>query len=748
MNIIIKYISFVIGTGVLAAGCASSDRIVRMSGGVLDEYSAPSGIRIRSEKYQKVSRELSSSVRADKNAVAGMDDTLINIWPFFFCSNAYWSALWPFIDKDPYGFAIRPFYNHEGDDYSILFPLTAWNNASGNGWVLLWAWNKNGCGLVPFNWQWQEKESGGSWLFPLWDSSYDHRKLYYRNRNDNLFWVQEQSSWIIPVYYSRGTQVDNGQWKWLFGSRFDNKQFRNEWNYRFAGKREYPANAAALEKYRQEVFDKLPRIESKSFWIIPFYIGEYESNGDFLRRYFLLAGEQKTKEKYSFDVMGKLFGLYETSETHTGFCSWALLSCFDKAIYEKNSPLRQKFNNLSSLIRYDRPFSQQKPAMADALKAIDPALKLPETVVDYHTCNLYFAELRKKYDFPTGVRYEGLFFPFFKYTVDAEKSSWCVLPLLTWGKRTGDGSEFFSLPLLSRIKTDKKSEKTEIFARLVYYSDSEYRMRRDYKVFDRNKRSVTGDQCSELHDIYALGGLFYRGKFGFNVVKGGYKAEDIETLRVSLKKLPGQRSVLNKEQQQIVRETGLNDRWQTKGEIERLKKLIRYEELKIQTEKLHQRESAYMRDVNRAVEIAGKIGLKLDAATIGNKKSAEAAADRLLADYTELRFKEDIGNGLFFRREAFYNGDYNWHFLGIIAGGAKNGARESSHILHLLYRYRKEGNRSEKIIFPFISVVQDGDDSRFSVLWRVFSLSKRGSMISGHILFVSFGKSPAADQKK
>lgn len=98
---------------ILIAGCASSDRMVRMSGGVFDEYSVPKSSRIRSEKYQKMSREFSSSRRANKMDVAGLDDTLVNIWPFFFRSNDYWSVLWPFIDKDPYGFAIRPIYNHE-----------------------------------------------------------------------------------------------------------------------------------------------------------------------------------------------------------------------------------------------------------------------------------------------------------------------------------------------------------------------------------------------------------------------------------------------------------------------------------------------------------------------------------------------------------------------------------------------------------------------------------------------------------
>ena len=120
-------------------------------------------------------------------------------------------------------------------------------------------------------------------------------------------------------------------------------------------------------------------------------------------------------------------------------------------------------------------------------------------------------------------------------------------------------------------------------------------------------------------------------------------------------------------------------------------------------------------------------------------KKAEKALAELMEQCSTLRFYEDIGNGLFFRKEKYYNGDNNWRLLFFVAGGEKSGDRESTHILHLLYRYRKEGKRSERIIFPFISSVQDGEDSKVSFMWRVFSLSKRQGKTGGHILFIPFG---------
>ena len=85
----------------LLCGCASSDRMVRMSGGIIEEYSAPKSIRLRSEKYQAKTKALSSEKKISNAKVAGLDDTLVNIWPFFFAANSYWSVLWPTLSLFP-----------------------------------------------------------------------------------------------------------------------------------------------------------------------------------------------------------------------------------------------------------------------------------------------------------------------------------------------------------------------------------------------------------------------------------------------------------------------------------------------------------------------------------------------------------------------------------------------------------------------------------------------------------------------
>ena len=106
--------------------------------------------------------------------------------------------------------------------------------------------------------------------------------------------------------------------------------------------------------------------------------------------------------------------------------------------------------------------------------------------------------------------------------------------------------------------------------------------------------------------------------------------------------------------------------------------------------------------------------------------------------FTELRFYEDIGSGLFFNKKKYYNGDYNWRLFGFLASGEKVGSKENTNVLHLLYRYRRDGDRSETLFFPFVSIVKDGKDSKFSFLWRVFQLKEEKGKTGGYILFIPF----------
>ena len=124
----------------LVSSCASSERMNRISWDS-DSYSAPKSSRISGGKFDDAVATLRTPV--------GLKDRQVNVWPFCTVNSRYVSILWPFIDWDDFGMAVRPFFNQEGNDSSILFPLSCWNTVDGDGWALNTYWNKDCFGIFP-----------------------------------------------------------------------------------------------------------------------------------------------------------------------------------------------------------------------------------------------------------------------------------------------------------------------------------------------------------------------------------------------------------------------------------------------------------------------------------------------------------------------------------------------------------------------------------------------------------------------
>ncbi|MCH2208141.1 MAG: hypothetical protein MK132_20025 [Lentisphaerales bacterium] len=73
-----------------------------------------------------------------------------NMFPLYYESGDATSVLWPLIDKGDHGFAFRPFYNQEDNEYAVLFPLSAWNSVQGDGWIGPNMWSDDYRFLFPF----------------------------------------------------------------------------------------------------------------------------------------------------------------------------------------------------------------------------------------------------------------------------------------------------------------------------------------------------------------------------------------------------------------------------------------------------------------------------------------------------------------------------------------------------------------------------------------------------------------------
>ena len=164
--------------------------------------------------------------------------------------------------------------------------------------------------------------------------------------------------------------------------------------------------------------------------------------------------------------------------------------------------------------------------------------------------------------------------------------------------------------------------------------------------------------------------------------------------------------------------------------------MIRLEELKDVAAEITKLRGLYQDLLNTTLKNAGKIGFNFTESEVQTYASVKKVIARLYDSCAELRWKEDIGSGIIYRKEKFYNGDYKWHFLHILAGGEKNGTQENVHVLHFLYRKRVDGDKSETLFFPFVSIQKDGQRERVSFLGRVWQKTTENGKSSGYFFFI------------
>jgi hypothetical protein len=104
----------------------------------------------------------------------------LNLWPLAYAEPTGGSVLWPLIDFDGHGFAVRPLVSRDDEDLDVLFPLSHFDLGTGDGWALNWYSLGDNVGLFPlfhagpeFGYvlpAWWTKEDGklqGGGLFPI-----------------------------------------------------------------------------------------------------------------------------------------------------------------------------------------------------------------------------------------------------------------------------------------------------------------------------------------------------------------------------------------------------------------------------------------------------------------------------------------------------------------------------------------------------------------------------------------------------
>jgi hypothetical protein len=755
----------------LLAGCASSERMNRMSGGVFQEYSAPKSYRIRSQKFQAKSRRLESG-RTDR--IGQVENAPVNVWPFCFSSDYYTAILWPFIDWDDYGFAVRPFYNQEGDERAVLFPLSAWNPANGDGWVLLAAWNTTGFGFIPLCWQNRDKDSFWYYYTPLLIHSEETRPLTLRNK------YQDSFTWLLLGYF-KGEKRVNRKFRAFRSSVVFSPAEKRKLAYMLDGTGvKVPSSQPELDNLLRdpEAVKKLSGSEKNSFGVVPLFHVTDSSEKTWWRALAYLVGGESSEKYWGWDVLGPFLAKYHDKaydwhlRNHDRlFVSVPLMTYFADKILLRNTGKGKAVRQLVNYVSWREDpaaFRKKIPKINAELKKLDPAWKLPATVMDDAIYRVWLEDFFRTPGFralklETRHNRHGGFLPLFWYetTEDPDSAEIFSFAGMTRYYRRGDEAlSFWSVPLLTyrsreKYRTGKKvrqeKEAFRIAPPLIWYSDMKSKFSPEqHPILPSTARRAGKYQCSVRQDEFSALGLYYHGKMAFYAAKPGENNKILEDIRQNLPRLAREAnsSVIHirklkkdisglqaaaERERQIASKPGQN-------KIRLYEKLLDYEKKKLALEKAEQEYGKVCKKIAGLEKKAASIGFKFDVNGMrqGRAAAADSALEQLFARYTEKRWQEDYGSGLFYRKEIFHNGDFHWRLLGILAGGEKNGNREHCHVLQFLYRYRRDGRKLEKIYFPFVSIRENGADRRFSFLGRIYQKTVKNGRTSGYVLFIPF----------
>ena len=742
----------------LLTSCASSERMIRMSGGVLDSYSIPEKHRLRSEKFRKTEQNTGSR-KALNEMEPGKDGNLVNLWPFFFRSREYFAILWPLADFDPYGLAVRPFYNQEGDDYSILFPLSSWNTADKSGWCLLGIWDKD-----------------SFFFFPLVRHGFreDNDWLYYTPLFIQTWETPKKQSWQNPLkrksftefclgYGGTSVKADTSAYNGIFNfyqpEKIDRTSLENALRYRNLP---LPEKNETNQQWADRIFASLPEREELYAGFFPLFHWERNPEDESLRLLLLFSGETRkdgcswgaTPFLGQYETMQREPDIWGTTRYRKAFDAWLLLSRFDRKDIPANPERIGKFRALYNGTYFTqhqrrgtdeiRPEELRSPAIQEKLKEL--GLILPATVVDYRTFQLFLEDAVKtdKQVRETVTEYSGGFLPLFDYSFRKDRTFWCIPALISWYKREGKSSSWCSVPLLSGGSSSPEKEVYTTAGPLIYLTKTIRRVPgsksySDLPIFGREKAWADGEHAkAEYENEYALLGLFYRGTDHFLVEKECLPSGVTAKVRSEMDRLYREKRSIESRKTELKKRTEKSQAMKTDTRLHELEKLLEEERIRLAGEELAKKEEKFRMDLEKLKESAQSVSFDLpEDFTSGSEALLRAKSD-LIARNTELRKHRDIGNGIFWRREEFYNGDSKWNVCGVLAGGETKGDYEYSHILHLLYRHTRKGDRSETLCFPFMVWKEDGTNRDFSFMWRVFHLKKEDGKTGGHILFIPF----------
>ena len=705
---------------VALAGCASSDRMMRIS---------PFG---GDQKADDAVAELS------------FDSREVNLWPLLYDNDAFTSILWPMIDADADGMAVRPFFNRDGDEYSILFPLCAWNPVNRDGWMLFCYWNvpERRYMLLPLFMQNQDD----CWLLPAyWNDSTFGVAPFCRFDADggyflNTFWFRDGGSrYVISLpFYSYRADATDSRHRVLFGllgGAYDNpSESRSYWHCLAAlgGRDGDESYHAVLPLYYWQ-----QRPEQRWLWTLPVVYGSGQTE--------------------MLNVCGPLFFRNDSPER----CN---IGSFPLFWYRQDKASDAAHLNVAGLFHRYRNEKERETFTAAPFPFLmhweDPAVSRWISFPLFwrsHSKNdgknaLNVLGILGNYEYDDPENWSLWSFPLFAFGREgAKRSGWGLWPLFRYDENRDGRSEWRLWPLISRrdmvpslLNVDEDS--WSVIGSLVWRSG----------VLSENRSALPQNDAAEDD---------------WPAVPGGKALIREEGVQSSLLR---RTSAVYRTWNEIALDDGLAE--QCKQAVDTLEQLCRDAErlasLRQELTEESSADSAWLKrrvaeteksyDENRGELRALLYQLGLDCPVVLTEPWSEEAPELLnrwqLADefqqYTREITVESCRVPYFpflydsERCGANYHGrllGVDWRFLGISSEwalwrGWREGEQEETRLARYFYWYRRNGEVERRIFFPGCSYTTENDDWQFSFWWRLASFRRKADKMSGYLFFIPFGK--------
>ena len=742
----------------ILSGCASSDRMLRLSGGIAQEYSVPKKHRLRSAQYQ-IKTQTHSRVKHNFSK-----ESLINLWPFFFRTDAYYSILWPLIDYDPYGMAIRPLYCHEADDYSILFPLSNWNKADKSWWILLANGSPKHFGFFPLMYHSFDKNDGFYYYTPLFINSwkYQNPQWHHYNKLKSKTFTE-----FLLGYYKKETFIKTSEFERNLFNRarylINKNNFRDKdiWDLvaYYYDKQNITIPKTDKEKiaFVENIFKKIKKEDVHiTHGFFPLYSTEYIKNSSEKFK-LLIALLLFNYEKYSTNYIqkkhhGALLNLlynYENKEynwmtldnSKSLFTIPLLLTGIGTEKYYTNTKEYQKAKEILSLANksYGDNFAKYKTEIEEWFTT-NTKEKMPQKIKNSELLKLWIKEHYKDVKFEEKEEKKILLGPLY-FGENTRRRNRDIFPLLLtgWEENHREKSKtFLSIPLLSYKMSSPTKSSLIIGTKLVYSNKTEEKERFSKPIYPKSQKWVNKYDLFSFNDTFALLGIYFNGKNGFNIVKDNYNVNDVENLRHNIFHLRTAKAQIDQRQNYLDKTHKRNLAWKTSTRLQELERLVALEKDRIAQEKLDKEKASYQSKLNNWISLSKKLNLNFTKENLNNQ-NYQTTLKKLFNTCVSTQYWEDYGSGFFYRKELYHNNDYKWNTFLNISSGNKSGNEENIQFLHFLYRHNKKADQSETIIFPFITKKSDKNYKSFSFLWRFFEYHKRNNKSGGYILFIPWG---------